>query len=97
MTHLNLDKNAGYYDVGGISTLDIIKAKLTEEQWEGYLLGNTIKYSCRCNFKNAKESDFRKMKKYIGLLQKKKPTLSHPSDADEKVWKDWLKKTGAIA
>ena len=45
------DKLSGYYDVGGIETLDIIKAKLTPEQFSGYLLGNSIKYSCRMMFK----------------------------------------------
>jgi hypothetical protein len=44
---MSKDKNSSYYDAGGIETLDIIKAKLTPEQYRGYLLGNVIKYSCR--------------------------------------------------
>jgi len=47
------DPKSNYYDAGGIETLDIIKAKLTPEQYEGYLLGNAIKYQCRFNFKHA--------------------------------------------
>lgn len=44
---MSRDDKSTYYDVGGIETLDIIKAKLTPEQYQGYLLGNAIKYQCR--------------------------------------------------
>jgi len=43
------DEKSSYYDVGGIEVLEIIKAKLTEEQFLGYLLGNSLKYLTRCN------------------------------------------------
>jgi hypothetical protein len=46
-------KEGHYYDAGGISTLDIIKAKLTPEQYHGFLLGNVVKYACRLNFKQS--------------------------------------------
>ena len=46
-----IDPKSSYYDAGGISTMDIIKAKLTDEQFKGFLLGNQIKYSCRLNHK----------------------------------------------
>lgn len=45
------DPKSNYYMAGDIETLDIIKAKLTPEQYEGYLLGNALKYGCRLNFK----------------------------------------------
>jgi len=48
------DTKSSYYDAGGIETLDIIKAKLTPEQYKGYLLGNTIKYSCRMMHKTPR-------------------------------------------
>lgn len=57
-----------YYDAGGLSTLAIIKAKLTPEQYKGFLLGNTIKYSCRMNFKGQAESDASKSAVYAALL-----------------------------
>lgn len=41
---MSRDKNSSYYDAGGIETLDVIKAKLTNDQYQGYLLGNAIKY-----------------------------------------------------
>ena len=44
---MSKDKNSSYYDVGGIEVLDVIKAKLTPEQYTGYLLGNAIKYQLR--------------------------------------------------
>ncbi len=36
---------------GGIETIDFIKAKLTEEQFKGYLAGNVIKYLSRFEHK----------------------------------------------
>lgn len=47
MSLMSKDDKSIYYDAGGIETLDIIKAKLTLEQYQGYLLGNAIKYQCR--------------------------------------------------
>lgn len=44
---MSRDPSSSYYDAGGIETFDIIKAKLTAEQFAGYLLGNAIKYTCR--------------------------------------------------
>ena len=44
---MSRDDKSTYYDAGGIETLDVIKAKLTPEQYQGYLLGNAIKYQCR--------------------------------------------------
>ena len=44
---MSIDKKSSYYDAGGIETIEVIRAKLTPEQYAGYLLGNVIKYSCR--------------------------------------------------
>lgn len=49
---MSKDPKSKYYDAGGIEVIDIIKAKLTKSQYQGYLLGNIIKYGCRANFKN---------------------------------------------
>lgn len=43
------DEKSGYYDVGGIEVLEVIKAKLTDEQYKGFLMGNALKYLLRCN------------------------------------------------
>ncbi len=53
------DPQSRHYDAGGFETLDVIKAKLTPEQYEGFLLGNIIKYSCRLNFKDQNPSFWR--------------------------------------
>lgn len=51
---MSKDPKSNYYDAGGIETIEIIKAKLTPEQFIGYCLGNSIKYHCRYNFKFCK-------------------------------------------
>jgi len=67
VTDLSPDRT--YYDQGDISTLHIIKAKLTPEQYEGFLLGNIIKYSARLNWKGAKQSDSDKLADYSRWLK----------------------------
>lgn len=58
----------GYYDVGGLSTLDILKAKLTEEEYRGFLLGNVFKYLSRHKHKNGVE-DIQKALVYLDLYE----------------------------
>ena len=40
-------KGSDYYREGGIEVLDVMRAKLTEEQLKGFYLGNIVKYSLR--------------------------------------------------
>jgi len=54
---MSKDPNSNYYDAGNLETLDVIKAKLTKEQYKGYLLGNALKYQCRLNFKGLSDKD----------------------------------------
>ncbi len=68
ITNLPIDDQATYYDAGGISTMDVIKAKLTEEQFKGFLLGNIIKYSCRLNHKDNPKRDSEKIAIYSKIL-----------------------------
>ena len=67
---MSKDPQSTYYDAGGIETLDIIKAKLTLEQYEGYLLGNVIKYATRMMHKGCKERDAQKCATYANQLDK---------------------------
>ena len=62
------DPKSRYYDAGGIEVLDVIEAKLTPEQFKGYMLGNIIKYSCRANFKGSLERDIEKIGYYASKL-----------------------------
>lgn len=62
-----------HYTNGGIETLDFIKAKLTREQYEGYLRGNIIKYIARYDNKGGTE-DIKKAEFYQKkLLELKEP------------------------
>ena len=58
-----------HYKLDGldVEVLDIIKAVLTKEQFEGFLHGNVIKYTLRTNKKNGVE-DLKKAYKYLGWL-----------------------------
>jgi len=63
------DEQSTYYDAGGIEVLEVIKAKLSPEQLEGYYLGNAIKYSLRANFKDAFDRDVEKLDNYSRWLR----------------------------
>lgn len=68
---MSRDNKSAYYDAGGIEVLDIIKAKLTPEQYTGYLLGNALKYQCRLMHKHAGQGRIRdavKAKNYSSWL-----------------------------
>ncbi|CAB4143870.1 SaV-like [uncultured Caudovirales phage] len=56
-----------HYTQGGIETIDYLQAKLTQEQFEGYLVGNILKYISRYPHKNGVE-DLRKAQWYINKL-----------------------------
>jgi len=64
-----IDSKSSHYDAGGIETMAVIRAKLTPEQFEGFLLGNIIKYSTRCNHKGQYERDIEKASIYATVLQ----------------------------
>ncbi len=62
------DPQSRYYNSGGIEVQDIIKAKLTTEQYEGFCIGNAIKYLTRANFKGDKRRDVEKARYYVEWL-----------------------------
>jgi len=57
-----------HYRVGGIEVIDYIKAKLTPEEFRGYLKGNVLKYSGRAGHKDDLEEDLCKMLWYTERL-----------------------------
>lgn len=59
-----IDDKSTYYDAGGIEVMAIIKAKLTSEQFKGFLLGNIMKYSLRLNYKGQALRDCEKIFNY---------------------------------
>lgn len=65
---MSIDSKSSYYDAGGIEVMEVVKAKLTEEQFEGFILGNVLKYSLRFNFKGVKNRDSEKLATYSSIL-----------------------------
>ena len=65
---MSIDRKSKHYEHGGIEVIDYIKAKLTPEQYKGYLLGNQIKYPGRANFKDNFFRDIEKAGIYNKLL-----------------------------
>lgn len=52
-----------------VQVLDIIRARLTEEEFRGYLKGNVLKYMHRADKKNGLE-DYEKCEEYLKKLIK---------------------------
>ena len=59
-----------HYKVGGIETIDFIQAKLTPEEFRGYLKGNVLKYASRAGHKNNAVEDAGKLAWYATRLSK---------------------------
>jgi hypothetical protein len=56
-----------HYKAGGIECIDYLQAKLTEEQFEGFCVGNALKYISRYRHKNGKE-DLEKSRWYLNRI-----------------------------
>lgn len=67
----NLILNSKHYS-GKIETIDYMKDKLTDEQFEGYLMGNVIKYLSRYNKKDKEYEDLNKAFTYLLWLMQEK-------------------------
>ena len=65
---MNKVQGSPHYREGGIEVLDVLKAKMSRVQYEGFLLGNVIKYSLRCNFTGREIEDIKKCRHYCDLL-----------------------------
>ena len=59
-----------HYKVGGIETIQFIKAKLSKEEYVGYLRGNVLKYASRLGAKSNAPEDAGKMAWYSNELAK---------------------------
>lgn len=57
-----------HYKVGGIQPIEYMKCKMSKEQFEGFCLGNVIKYVSRSDFKGSKISDLKKARDYLNWL-----------------------------
>lgn len=61
-----------YYDAGGIGVIEYIKAKLSPEQYKGFLLGNCLKYASRLQHKGDPKGDSKKLATYSRWLEELK-------------------------
>ena len=57
--------NPAHYKVGGIETIDFIEAKLTAEEYRGYLRGNVLKYTSRADHKGDRLENLKKAQWYL--------------------------------
>jgi hypothetical protein len=64
----DLVNSPAHYTYGGIETIDFIRAKLTNEEFTGYLKGNVIKYLTRADLKGNPAQDLAKAKWYMDRL-----------------------------
>jgi len=65
----DLVNNPPHYKAGGIETIDFIQAKLTREEFIGYLKGNALKYASRVGKKGNADIDAGKMAWYAMKLR----------------------------
>ena len=65
---MSRDKKSTYYDAGGIEVQDVIRAKLTPQEYRGFLKGNAIKYLTRASFKGDEARDLEKAANYARWL-----------------------------
>lgn len=57
-----------HYTSSNIECIDAIDSALSDEAFEGFLLGNTMKYLWRCNHKGKKIEDLNKARWYLSRL-----------------------------
>jgi hypothetical protein len=64
-------QNPSHYNQGGKETIEMLKETLTKAQYEGFLLGNSLKYLSRFKHKNGTE-DLKKSQWYTSRLIKER-------------------------
>jgi hypothetical protein len=57
--------NPMHYTVGGYEALEVIRAKLTPEEWKGAMKFNVLKYLMRANYKGHHDKDVQKADFYM--------------------------------
>jgi len=66
--HEDVVLSPSHYTAGGIETIDFIRAKLTPDEFRGFLKGSIIKYLSRANLKGNEEQDYAKASFYARML-----------------------------
>ena len=62
-------KDATHYQESASQPLQVCQALMTAEQFEGFLMGNIIKYRMRAKYKGKYEEDMRKSNQYAYWLE----------------------------
>ena len=62
--------NPDHYKIGGIETIDYMKAKSTPEEFKGYLRLTALKYLSRAGHKDDTVQDYKKAQWFIDRLIK---------------------------
>lgn len=57
-----------HYGLGKVECIEAIKASMSEEEYKGYLKGNTIKYLWRYQYKGKPVQDLKKAQWYLNKL-----------------------------
>ena len=68
--HDDVVNHPPHYTTGGIETLDVIRAKMSSDRFQGYLMGNVLKYILRCEYKEKRIEDIKKAQFYLNALVK---------------------------
>ncbi len=80
-----------HYKVGGIESIDVIRAKLSPEAYRGFCLGNAMKYVHRAGHKDAAVDDAKKAIVYLEWLAESlvspSPVAWEVRKTDDPVWK----------
>ena len=62
--------NPSHYADGAIEAIDAMKSMMSDEEFKGYLRGNTFKYLWRCTKKGNTPQDLDKAIWYLNTLRK---------------------------
>ena len=62
-------KNPEHYQKKDFEAIEVIKSVLTEEQFAGYLIGNSLKYLLRVNDKDTVQMNIGKAEWYASRLE----------------------------
>ena len=80
--------NQEHYTAQVVQAIEYMEITMTAEQYEGYLLGNVIKYVSRYRAKNGLD-DLRKAKVYMGWLVEHVADTGNDSDSDSDDSNEW--------
>lgn len=78
---MNIQRDVPHYSTGGLEVLSILKAKMSAEAFQGFLLGNTLKYLFRYQHKGNPKDDLLKARTYLTWLIEEQREDGHvPTD-----------------